>query len=135
MMKRLLLLLTLIALLLVAAPAFAQTSTQTPTTTPTPTASATPDPNCERLPAIRLIVRERARVTLEDDRPLNIRERPSTDAEVLSTLLPGQIVYVLDGPICSTTYAWFQIEYSDIIGWIAEGTSELYFVEVFPPGE
>lgn len=137
MMKQLLALALILALLGIAVPVFGQSETPTPSPTPTALATevATPDPDCELVPPTRLIVRERARVTLEDDRPLNIREEPTTTSSALGAIQPGQIVYVLDGPECSTIYAWYQIEYNGIIGWIAEGTDDLYFVEVYPPGE
>ncbi|MBL8132029.1 MAG: SH3 domain-containing protein [Anaerolineae bacterium] len=149
-MKRMPLLLSvflLCLLCLIGAPsAFAQEGTTTPVlpagsaTAAAQTANplsakqnATPTLACPGAPRTRLIVRERARVTLEDDAPLNVREGAGTSFEVIAQIEPGEILFVLSGPTCSQRYAWYRIAYEDIEGWIAEGTTDAYFVEIYPP--
>jgi hypothetical protein len=96
---------------------------------------------CEGTPPNRLIVRERGRVSDDDPSPLNVREGPSTNFDPPIGQIPvGGIFYVLEGPECSPRYAWYRVEYREengdfLIGWIAEGETDLYFVETYPPGE
>lgn len=138
--------LPLIALIILAAalPASAQDALPTPTpalvgTVDATTAAstlrlaATPTLACVGAPRTRLIVRERARVTMEEDSPLNMREGAGTSFQVIAQLDPGEIVFVLEGPVCSQRYAWYKVEFDDIEGWIAEGNLDAYFVEVYPP--
>lgn len=95
---------------------------------------------CDRTPPNRLIVRERGRVSDDDPSPLNVRAGAHTDFERIGQIPVGGIFYVLEGPECSPRYAWYQVEYRDdngelLVGWIAEGADDLYFVETYPPGE
>jgi hypothetical protein len=96
---------------------------------------ASPTPVCANAPLTRLIVRERARVAIDDPRPLNVRVGPGTSFERLAQLPPQSVFYVLEGPQCSERYAWYRIEAGDTIGWVAEGDLSLYYVEVYPPGQ
>ncbi len=95
---------------------------------PTPTAI------CAPAPPSRLIVRERARVSLADPRPLNMRDGPGTAHPVIAQIPASSVVYVLDGPQCGQNYAWYKVEFEGQAGWIAEGDDRAYFVEVYPPG-
>jgi hypothetical protein len=96
---------------------------------------------CENAPPNRLIVNERGRVSRDDPTPLNVREGPSTNFDPPIGLIPvGGIFYVLEGPECSPRYAWYRVEYirsngETLTGWVAEGDSDGYFVETYPPGE
>jgi hypothetical protein len=94
----------------------------------------TPTSACPPAPPSRLILRERARVSLSDPRPLNLRSGIGTVSDVITQIPAGAVFYVLEGPQCSQNYAWFRVEYNDRTGWIAEGDSSAYFVEAFPPG-
>jgi len=82
----------------------------------------------------RLIVYERGRVTIDDPAPLNVRAGPRTTFDILDTIPPGGIFFVLEGPRCSERYTWYRVSYGDLTGWIAEGASSAYFVEPYPPG-
>ena len=99
------------------------------------TAPATPTAICAPAPPSRLILRERARVSLDDPRPLNIRDGAGTDSHVIAQIPANGVLYVLEGPKCAQNYAWYRVEYMGIAGWIAEGDASAYFVEVYPPGE
>lgn len=140
-MKYIRLILTLIAFTILAAalPASAQDTLPTPSPLATGTTAnplrfaATPTLACAGAPRTRLIVRERARVTMEEESPLNMREGAGTSFQVIAQLDPGEIVFVLEGPVCSQRYAWYKVEFDDIEGWIAEGNASIYFVEVYPP--
>jgi hypothetical protein len=90
---------------------------------------------CVNAPLPRLIVRERARVAMDDPRPLNVRVGPGTSFERVGQLPPQSVFYVLEGPQCSERYAWYRVESGQITGWVAEGDLSLYYVEVYPPGQ
>ena len=98
-------------------------------TLPTPL----PQPCPNALPN-RLILYERGRVTSDDPAPLNLRSGPRTTFEILETIPSSGVFFVLEGPRCSEQYAWFRIDYRGQQGWIAEGSSSVYFVEQYLPG-
>lgn len=70
----------------------------------------------------------------EVDERVNIREGPSTGNPIVDQLDIGDVFVVIDGPECSTQYAWFQIQVGDVTGWIAEGDREAYYVAPYFPG-
>jgi uncharacterized protein YraI len=71
---------------------------------------------------------------MDDPRPLNMRDGAGTDFDVIAQIPAGGIVYVLQGPQCTARYAWYEVEFAGIQGWIAEGDDLAYFVETYPPG-
>ncbi len=107
-------------------------ATATPFVMPTPPSS--PTAVCAPAPRSRLILRERARVSVDDPRPLNMRAGPGTTSDVIAQIPAGGIVYVLEGPQCSVQYTWYRVEYAGNSGWIAEGDDTAYFVQLYPPG-
>lgn len=89
---------------------------------------------CEGAPRSTLMVGESAIVL--DWEANNVRSGPGTDYELLGQIPSswdgGEVVpmfTVLDGPVCADGYAWFEVEYGDLIGWTAEGTDGIYWVE------
>lgn len=111
--------------------AFAQSPYGTPYTPVSP--PPTPTLACPDAPPPRLIIGLRGRVTLNDDRPLNVRERPGTGASVVGQIEPGSVFVVLEGATCSVRYLWYRVARGSLTGWVAEGDSESYFVELYPP--
>lgn len=96
--------------------------------------------DCESTLPTRLIRHERGRISLEDPQPQNVREGANTTFDLVGQIPAGGIFYVLEGPVCSPLYAWYRVEYRAadgelLTGWIAEGSSDSYFVETYPPGE
>jgi len=89
---------------------------------------------CAPAPPSRLILHERARVSLADPRPLNMRDGPGTSHPVIAQIPASGVLYVLEGPTCGQNYAWYRIEFQGLSGWIAEGDDRAYFVELYPPG-
>ena len=82
-----------------------------------------------------LVVGERGRVTLTDDgKWLNLRTGPGTDFNVIAQMAPLHDFLVLDGVRCSGPYAWYQVDYRGIVGWIAEGFEGQYFAAPWLPG-
>lgn len=121
-----LLITAIIMLLLTVAVAAALQETDTP--------AGTPEPLCPNAPRNRLIVRERARVSADDPRPVNLRAGPGTTHEVIEQVTTGTVFYVLEGPECSARYSWYRIEVDGMDGWLAEGDSTNYYVEPYLPG-
>jgi hypothetical protein len=124
------------------------TLTMTPSQTPSPTLTFTPSPTftppptftpsttprfgavtCPGFMASRLAVGEQGRV-LPDGDPNRLRDRPSTTGTQLTTILPGGVFTVLEGPECDPAgRAWWRVEYKDYIGWTVEGQDDEFFTE------
>lgn len=105
---------------------------------PSPTAPASPSPACPGLLPGLLILNERGRVSQVDPDPLNLRSGPGTDSEIIGQIPAGGIFFPLEGPRCTARYSWFRVIYRTgnrlLQGWVAEGTTDRYYVELFPPG-
>jgi Bacterial SH3 domain len=63
---------------------------------------------------------------------LNVRDNPSTTAEKIGEFLPEQEVSVVNGPECVDGYAWYFVQADSLMGWVAEGSGENYFVVPSP---
>lgn len=90
-------------------------------------------PVCADAPPTRLILGERARISDEDPTDLNVRAEPGAteDNPPIGKLRVGEVVLVLDGPVCSDRYTWYEVDTGDLRGWIAEGDTSIYYVEPF----
>ena len=113
------------------------TVTVQPSWTPLPTTAATATveivlQNCPGTLPSRLYPGEQGYVLENDPRPINIRQAPSTSADIVGTVPIRNIFDVLSVPTCADDIAWYRIEYDGTIGWIAEGT-ETYFVVPYTP--
>jgi hypothetical protein len=75
----------------------------------------------------QLFVGEMARVTPGE--PNNLRDRASTSGGRVGQIPGSRIFLVLDGPVCSDEYAWWQVYYEGTVGWTAEGNAEEYWLE------
>lgn len=120
--------LAVMAFLMVGATAKSLMQATDPAPLPTPTAV------CAPAPPSRLILHERARVSMQDPRPLNMRDGPGTSHPVIAQIPASGMLYVLEGPSCGQNYAWYKVEFEGLAGWIAEGDDKAYFVELYPPG-
>lgn len=77
----------------------------------------------------RLTVGGQARVVPETT-PNNVRSAPATSAStVTGQIPPGAAFTVLDGPVCADGYAWWQVDYSGLVGWTVEGDASAYWLE------
>jgi hypothetical protein len=94
--------------------------------------------NCPDAPPIRLIVQERGRSTSDTTDPINLRNGPGREYNVITSIETGEIFFVLDGPSCNDTFAWFYVRYRrnghEYLGWIAEGDADNYYVEPYLQG-
>lgn len=53
--------------------------------------------------------------------PLNMRRLPSRSADLLGQADPADVLLIEDGPACAEGFAWWQVDRSSFIGWVAEG--------------
>ncbi len=83
--------------------------------------------DCPGTQASRLIIGSFAVVT--PGAPNNVRGGPSTKAEIVTQVYPGETVYVLDHPTCAESYAWWPVKtLSGFKGWTAESSATSYFL-------
>ena len=116
-----------------AAPAAVQAAT-TPTPGPIPTAvpiaqSPLPVTECPGAPTIILKLEDWAMVSTTPPLPNRLRSQPTTHAETISQVQPGDKVLVADGPRCADGYTWwyvFSLDGSE--GWTAEGNAAGYWL-------
>ena len=96
-----------------------------PTTSGGGTAGGCP----EALPP-RLTVGGQGKVT--PGLPNKVRISPSLSAAQVGQV-PGEAVFtVMGGPQCADGFTWWQISYSDITGWTAEGNATEYWTAPYP---
>ncbi len=72
--------------------------------------------------APRLAVGGQARVG-EGEFPNRIRSAPTTSAQQIGLLAPGEVMVVIGGPACADTFVWWQVRAGTQTGWTAEGTT------------
>ncbi len=100
-----------------------------PTSTPTPI-------TCPGFLPSRLVIGQYGRITPGD--PNRLRETPN--GRIIAQIYAGEVLKVLDGPICDMTsaglgLAWWKVEYTSprdgrtYIGWTAEGSGSTYWVD------
>ena len=99
-----------------------------------PTPPPSPTSVCAPLLPSRLIVYERGRVTDDEPLPSNLREGPGTAYALVGEIPANGLFFVLEGPKCSQRYLWYRVRYGDLEGWIAEGTTNSYYTELYLPG-
>ncbi|GEM_PF-4478101 len=89
---------------------------------------------CVGLMPTRMILHERGRVANNDPSPLNVREGAGTSFNRLGNIPVGGVFYVLEGAVCTQNYTWYRVDYRGLVGWVAEGDDEAYYVEPYPAG-
>jgi uncharacterized protein YraI len=53
--------------------------------------------------------------------PLNMRRLPSRSADLLGQADPADVLAIQDGPACAEGFAWWQVDRTGFVGWVAEG--------------
>lgn len=103
----------------------------TPTRTPFPTLPPIPTPtrdmHCPGTQVSRLEPEQWAAVTPGD--PNRMRARPSRTAQITGRIPGGGTFLVLDGPNCADGFAWYRVNYFGAIGWTAEGSAQVYWLQ------
>lgn len=87
---------------------------------------------CAGAPPSRVEVGNVARVTFTDGQPLNVRNTPGGSR--VGQMPEGTDFVIIGGPQCQGGYTWWQIQRTGvgaITGWVAEGDSDGYYIEVF----
>lgn len=109
-------------------PSATLTPSVTPTPSITPTPSATPR-ECDDAPKTRLLPGMRAVVSEDDPRPLNLRQRATTESTRIGVIANGKILEILSGPVCADGLAWYEIrDDQGRTGYVAEGEGISYFL-------
>jgi hypothetical protein len=62
----------------------------------------------------------------------NLRAEPALSGALIGQIPAGAEFFVWQGPVCADGYAWWQVEYNDLIGWAAEGQGREYWLAPVP---
>ncbi|MHB0965114.1 MAG: SH3 domain-containing protein [Bellilinea sp.] len=78
----------------------------------------------------RLRIGDTAEVSSNPPLANRVRSQPSTDAEVVGSIQPGEDALVLDGPACANGWVWWKVRSNEtgLEGWTAEGDSSNYWL-------
>lgn len=60
---------------------------------------------------------------------LNVRNQPGLANPVSSQIVGGSLVTVQEGYTCVDELVWWQVQFDDSTGWVAEGRNSVYFLE------
>lgn len=86
--------------------------------------------DCRFTQISRLTKGARGRIIYSDGSPLNLRKTPGLNGEVLSAVPEGEKFTVTDPPKCIDNFVWWNVDFgSGLIGWVAEGDKDSYFIE------
>jgi len=90
-----------------------------------------PLPVCDGAQPARLRTDTQGRV-ISDTVPMNVRNQPTTSGELVGQIPGGETFTVLSQAVCADGYAWVQVRYDDLEGWVAEAGAD-YFLEPAQP--
>ena len=111
----------------------APSSTATPSSSATPTSAATPI-DCTQ-GWTRLGIGTVAKVAgAENDPPNRVRSEPVNGNNIIAQIFPGEIVKVIEGPVCTEDLVFWKVEYggtSGGVGWTAEGDRSGYWLDPY----
>jgi hypothetical protein len=82
-------------------------------------------------PPLALAVGAHAFVNYTDHTPKSLRTGPSTNAELIASLLDGIGFEIIGGPFCAEGYNWWQVRIlsrPDVSGWLSEGGPASYWI-------
>jgi uncharacterized protein YfaS (alpha-2-macroglobulin family) len=89
---------------------------------------------CLNAPASRLAVGDVAEVISDPD-PVRARATPG-DGDIVTLLYAGYALPVIGGPVCAGDALWWQVTLrGGDSAWVAEGTTDEYFLDVQSKGE
>jgi hypothetical protein len=113
-----------------ATPSLTVSLTPSPTATETVTPSATPF-ICPGSPTTRLEIGISAYVSLYPPYANRVRAEPSwSTGAILGLIQPGEVVDVLDGPVCANGVVWWKVQSREqnLTGWTVEGDINNYWI-------
>lgn len=108
------------------------TPTALPTPTSTPTYITPSEITCAG--AFTRLKPDIWAIVTSGDLPNRVRTLPGTTADVITTIYPGTIVKIVEGPVCKDGLIFWKIENDSIpggIGWTAEGDGNNYWLEPY----
>lgn len=115
--------------------------TPLPTLAPPPTSAFTPTPvfSCPNAPRTRLKVGQQGRVTFTDGSTTRVRSSPEISQNIIANIPEGTVFKVIGGPVCvprpgrSDAFVLWQIQVlsNDLVGWVAEGDMNDYYLEPY----
>jgi Tol biopolymer transport system component len=63
---------------------------------------------------------------------VNIRTGPAVANPQIGKMLSNDVFTVLDGPRCSVSFTWWQINFNGTVGWVIEAQGATYVLEMLP---
>lgn len=99
-----------------------------------PALTATADARCGILDT-RLQVGQDARQALSGNSSLRVRDAAGGKAIPETFLYPGDVVMVLEGPVCVEEVNWWRVRSTEEgwTGWVAESMEDNYYMSLIPP--
>ena len=87
--------------------------------------------SCRGAPPIRVKAGDLVHVTTTEGDKLILRSSPEVDDNMITMLLAGIELRIIDGPVCSDNFSYWEIKIPGTIqtGWVAEGDNSLYYIE------
>ncbi len=119
---------TSIAMQPTAAPSSTASLLPTPSPAPTATLNSPTPVRCLGAPPTRLSLNQQAQVISPNS--VRVRDNPGLIGNVLLNAAQGEIVTIMDGPVCADDFIWWQVQLgTGVMGWMAEGLQDDYFLE------
>jgi hypothetical protein len=80
---------------------------------------------CNYAPPSSLVLGDFAAVMGTEKFPVRLREHAGVDQAVVSAVLPGDAVELLDGPVCMDRMVWWEVRSvgTQKAGWTPEGNA------------
>ncbi|MBZ0321315.1 MAG: SH3 domain-containing protein [Anaerolineae bacterium] len=97
-------------------------------TPPTQTPRPPNDTSCSNAPTQRVSSGQQVQVT-STGAGLRLRQQPNTAARILRTIPAGRQLDITGGPQCGNGYRWWQVNYSGVTGWVADGSGSSHWIE------
>lgn len=97
-------------------------------TPPTQTPRPPNDTSCSNAPTQTVSSGQQVQVT-SAGAGLRLREQANTAARVLRTIPSGRTLNVSGGFQCANGYRWWQVNYSGVTGWVADGYRNDHWIE------
>jgi von Hippel-Lindau disease tumor suppressor protein len=73
-----------------------------------------------------------AKVSQDQPAPNRVRQGPDTSAKIIYRIDPGELLRLMEGPICTNGLIFWKVESTLIpggVGWTAEGDGKEYYLE------
>ncbi len=61
----------------------------------------------------------------------NLRRLPGSNSPLLDIIPVNTVLRIRGGPVCEQGYTWWQVDYNNNRGWLAEGTTDDYWLQPY----